>query len=223
MASNKDCIINVALGYWYPKGQARLLESLRIVGWNGVTRSWVSWPNDNYDKTCAYNCKAAAFEESIKSDLSRYLWLDCSFWAIHDPQEIFDIIQRDGYYFVNDGYNCAQTCSDACLKYFNITRDEAELIPGIASGIMGIDISNPIGKQFIYEFIRASKAGVAAGSRLHDGQSKDPRFLFHRQDQSVASLIIGKMGLHRHDWGDHASYDHGNKHPDNVLLVLRGM
>jgi hypothetical protein len=220
---SSNCILSVALGYWYPKGQIRLIDSLNNVKWDGRIRSWTYWPNDNYDKSCPYNCKAAAFEEAIKSEYTKYLWLDCSFWALHNPQEIFDIIERDGYYFVDNGYNCAQTCSDACLKYFGITRDNAESMTDSASGIMGVDITHPLGAKFIQEFIKACKDGAAFGSRLHNNQSSDPRFLFHRQDQSVASLIVNKMNLKMHHWGDHISYDEGQKHDDNIILTLRGM
>jgi hypothetical protein len=227
MASSRNVIINVALGGWYPKGQKRLVDSLIELGWSSLDlRLWAeSWPNDNYDKTCPYNCKAAALEEVAHKMVPRFdghLWLDASFWAVRHPQPVFDIINTDGYYFVNNGFNCAETVSDKCLEYFGVSRDDAENMPECASGIMGISMKHFPGRQFLQEFIQACKDGAAHGSRLHDNQSKDPRFKFHRQDQSVASMIINKMGLKMHPWGAHVEYNPKDV-KEHTVFTLQGM
>jgi hypothetical protein len=35
---------------------------------------------------------------------------------------------------------------------------------------------------------------------MHGGQSKDKRFLFHRQDQACASVIAGQLGWKLDAW-----------------------
>lgn len=222
MVSDKQLIINVALGAWYPKGQKRLIESLKQ-HFNGDIKIWKDkWPNANYEYF-PYNCKASALEEAIKLGYKKIFWMDCSVWAIKDVQPLFDIIERDGYYFINNGYNCAQTCSDDCLRIFDVTRDEAEGMKEVATTIFGLDLSKEHAFNFAKAFIQATKNGAGHGSRLHDNQSEDERFLFHRQDQSVASILFNKSGFNiTHNWGDHLEYlPHDEK--KHTLLLMQGM
>jgi len=218
-----NLIINVAIGGWYHKGQKRLLKSLKN-NFDGDIITWCEeFPNDNYNKENAYNCKAAAFEEVLNKGYKNILWLDSSVWAVNNVQPIFDIIERDGYYFIDNGYNCAQTCSDACLNYYKISRDLAETYKEVASGIFGVSLQSEIGWKFIERLIKGCKDGASNGSRLHDNQSEDERFLFHRQDQSVASIVLAKMGLKPNDtWGNLCEYDSNNL-KGKTILTLKGM
>lgn len=221
-ANTKACIINVAIGGWYPQGQQRLVRSLIYHGFNWDIKTWTTWPNDNFDKTCPYHIKTAALEEVIKEGYTHILWLDSSVWAIGDANKVFDIINSQGYYLGDSGYNCAQTCNDRTLKYFGVTRDQAESIPDCASGILGLYIENPIAKEFALKWIKAGKEGAFEGSRLHDNQSSDPRFLFHRQDQSAASIIAHSLGMKLTPFGEVVSY-YEKEMKENVILTLRGM
>lgn len=218
----RACIINAALGGWYWKGQERLIKSLNLHGFKWDILAWKEeWPNDNYDKSCPYNIKAAAFEEAIKAGYEIILWVDCSVWPIKDPEPIYDLINEQGYYFWSSGYNCAQVCSDNCLEYFGVSRDMAETFTDCSTSMFGVNMANPQGKEFIETWIKAAKDKVFHGSREHDNQSKDPRFKFHRQDQAVASVIIGKMGLKIHEPGIYSSYYPNDL--DKVILTMRGM
>lgn len=224
MDSNiKHCIINAALGFWYPKGQQRLIKSLNYHGFSGDVLTWCNeWPNENYDKSCPYNIKAAAFEEAIKLGYTHICWADCSVWAIQNPDLIFDVINAEGYYFWKSGYNCAEVCSDKCLEYFAIDRDLAETYPDTCTGNFGVNVGTEIGKRFIEEWIQSAKDGIFSGSRMHDGQSQDPRFKFHRQDQACASIIANKLGMKMYDPNKYSCYYEPNMNPD-VIYVMRGM
>jgi hypothetical protein len=218
----KACIINVAIGGWYPKGQQRLVRSLVHHGFNHDILTWDNFPNDNYDKLCPYNIKPAALEQALNLGYTHILWLDSSVWAVNDPNKMFDIINGQGYYLGNSGYNCAQTCNDKTLKYFGVTRDEAEEITDCASGILGLNVSNPIAKEFAKLWIKAGKDGAYEGSREHDNQSKDPRFLFHRQDQSAASIIAHKLGMKLTPFGGPVAY-YEKQLNEETIFTLRGM
>jgi len=224
MIENKPVIINASVGGgWYPAGTDRLVRSLNYVGWAGEVKTWRDkWPNDNYDKSCKYNVKAAALEETLKENYTHILWLDCSVWAIKDPMSVFDYIEDNGYYFWKSGFNCAQTSSDKALNYFNVSRDDAEKMHEASTSMFGVNLKKDVGREFVETFIQSAKDGVFSGSREHDGQSGDDRFLFHRQDQTAASLIANKMGLKMTEPREYSAYWDDGIHKD-VTFVMRGM
>lgn len=223
MALNDVCILNVALDYWYPKGQARMVKSMRDVAkFDGDILTWTTWPNNNFNRW-PYNCKASAMEVAIAKGYKKLLWVDCSVYALRSIQPIVDIIDRQGYYFIDNGYNLAQTCSDACLDYFKVPRDNAQYMTEVATTIFGLNLNHQVCMDFARAFIQSTKDGAAEGSRDHDGQSADPRFKFHRQDQSVASVLFNQHGLaKRYRWGEHLEY-FPDKVTNKTLMTMRGM
>ena len=135
----KVCILNASNGTgWYPVGSQRLKRSLIHHGYAHDLLFFSNWPNNEFDKMCPYNIKAAAFAEALKKDYDIILWADCSVWAINYPYPVLDIINHDGYYFWRSGYNCAQTCSDACLDYVGVDRDTAETYQDVSTSLVGI-------------------------------------------------------------------------------------
>lgn len=224
LTANKPVIINASVGGgWYGAGTNRLIKSLNRVGWAGDVLTWIDkWPNDNFDKSCNYNVKAAAFQEAINLGYTHILWCDSSVWALNDPMPIFDIINETGFFFWSSGYNCAQTCNDNILNYFFKTRDEVESWPDVATGIFGINTKISKGMEFIHGWINACHDGVFKGSRLHDNQSADPRFLFHRQDQSAASLLASILEMPPMDQNLLLGYWKKNM-PESWIFTLRGI
>lgn len=223
----KNCIITAALGGWYPKGQKRLIDSLVHHGYAGDILKWTNeWPNGNYDGGNPYDIKAAALEEAIAQGYTHILWLDCSMWAIKNPRPIFDVLTDEPIYVETNGFNCAQECSDNSLQYFGVTRDEAEKMPMCSSGLLGVNVSNPTGLQFAQEWIQAAKDGAFAGSREHANQSKDARFLHHRQDQSAASLILNKLKVNMRTLGTHFAYYpgiYGTEETNKTIFFCQGL
>lgn len=224
LIKNKAVIINACVGGgWYPAGSKRLANSLNHVGWAGSVLQWVDkWPNFEFDQSCKYHVKAAAFAEAIKQGFTHILWCDSSAWAIADPMPIFDYINENGYFFWQSGYNCAQVSSDKSLQILGLNRDQVECWPDVSSSIMGVNVTSDIGFQFINDWLLAAHKGVFKGSRLHGNQSADPRFLFHRQDQTAASLIAGKMGLKTTLPNEYCGYYSQNNF-EKLCFFLRGI
>jgi len=195
----KRCIINVAINKPdcnYVQRQIQLGRSLKQHNFDGDFLTWTNFPNDNYNTKNIYNSKAAAFEEALKLGYTELLWLDACAIVVNPIQPVFNKIRQHGYYTIkNMNYNCAQTCSDKCLEYYGVSRDQAEKMQDRAGGVIGIDYTNPKGKALLDIFIKGCKEGAADGSRLHDNQSTDRRFLFHRQCQSVISMSANILGL----------------------------
>lgn len=219
------CIINVAIGAGYENLQIKQKQWLDYVGYTGDVLYWTTYPDPNFDNGCVYNIKASAIEQAISLGYEQVMWLDASFYSIRHPMPIIEIIKSEGHYFINNGYNAAQECNDRCLDYFSITRDEAESIQMLSSGILGLDLTQDKPMEFARQFIRAAKNGVFYGSRRHDGQSQDARFLHHRQDQSAASCIAYKLDMKVRKLGEQIMYNDINNpddKPEGIIFKIQG-
>lgn len=200
------CFINVGIGEWYNRGTDRLRSSLVEHHFPGDIITWTDWPEIPFPRDVIYNCKAAAFQQVMDAGYTTIIWGDSSIYAQSDVVPFVANIVDKGLWIGKSGYNGAQTCSDACLKYFGVTRDQAERMPDTATGLFGVNIDFPYARNFIQRWIKAARDGAFCGSRLHDGQSADHRFKFHRQDQSAATMILGKEGVRLDPFLDYCGF-----------------
>ena len=208
----------------YPAGQKRLLNSLVHHGFRHDVLAFQDWPNKLFDTSCGYNIKAAAFHEAVMAGYTRILWLDSSVWAIRNIDPIFDHINTHGWFFWKNGFNCAITCDDNALDFFQITRDQAEQMPDITTAIFGLHMENPTALEFYDRWRATAHDGMWATSRQHNNGSTDPRFQFDRQDQSCASVIANKLFMDACDPGvfTEIANNEGN-YSDTTIFVMRGL
>lgn len=228
LTGTKPVIINAGIGGWYAAGSQRLERSLIFNGYAGDMIFW----RDDYPPFCPshndnpYAFKIMAFKEAFRRGYTRVMWLDCSFWAIKNPMPIFDIINEKGMFAFRSGYNCAQTCTDKLLEASGLTRDEAEQLPEIATGIVGINIDNPDGKKVFESWAHYCDEGMFINSRTHNpSESADPRFLFGRQDQSCFSMAVHKNDV-KFEYLDFVSYYNGGNpgyNPDKCYFFIGGI
>jgi hypothetical protein len=224
-AKIKHCIINCGVNGWYPHGTKRLERSLIYHGFNGDIITWPGGypPNSPTHEEHPYAMKIYAFEEAINRGYTHILWLDCSVWAIKDPNPIFDVINHDGYYLWDSGFPVGETCNDFCLNWYGVSRDTAMGVKDISTSMVGVNLSNPVGRGFYKQWKESMLAGCFRGSREYNPEeSRDPRFKFHRQDQSGASLAAFKMGMRIHEPGIYSSY-YKPEMPESVIFTMRGM
>jgi hypothetical protein len=220
---NRAVIISAGIGGWYAQGVRRLERSLVFEGWGGNILTWKDDypPNSHRHEDFPYYMKIAAFEEALRQGYTHILWVDASFWAVKRPDKMFDIINDQGYYFFSSGYNLAQSVNDNALEYVGLSRDVAEGLNEWASGCVGINFNNDDGKNLYNRWKQLMDAGLSKGSRLHDNQSSDSRFLFHRQDQSCLSLAIWEHGFKNEKGLDMVSYK-GTGYNENDLIFFIG-
>lgn len=224
LSNNKAVIICAGIGGWYGAGVRRLVRTLNFEGWGGSIMTWEDYPqNCPPHNEVPYYFKIAAFEEAIAKGFTHILWVDASFFSVANPMKIFDIINEQGYYFFSSGYNLAQSVNDNALSYLGLSRDEAEKQTEWASGCVGINLENPDGNALYYLWKEYMDCGLSKGSRLHDGQSSDPRFLFHRQDQSCLGLAAWKLGLSNQKGLDHISYKGTGYNPDEIIFFIQSL
>lgn len=224
LTNNKAVIICAGIGGWYSAGVRRLERTLNFEGWGGSILTWTDYPpNCPSHEDVPYYFKIAAFEEAIKQGYTHILWVDASIFAVKNPMPMFDIINDQGFWFFSSGYNLAQSSSDAALNFFGRTRDEAEYQPEWASGCVGINLENPDGNKLYHRWKYYMDSGISRGSRLHDNQSQDPRFLFHRQDQTCLNLAIWELGLRNDKVEDMIAYKGTGYNPDKVIFFIQSL
>lgn len=231
MESNKRCIINVGVDGWYKRGSDRLNVSLKQfcpdVG--KMIYSGFLPPEARPHTVSNYGFKVYAFIEAYKAGYRQILWCDSSIYAIKDCSEIFDVIDRDGYYFINNGYKLSQTATDKLLSVVPITRDEVDNVPELTTCVFGFDFSK---QNIIYLFEKwheMERHGLFNGSRTHNPEdSQDPRFLFCRHDQSALTLAAFMEDIpHNAEYSDHVQYKM-NGSVENIIngkvcLINHGM
>lgn len=197
-------VVNVGVGGWYPKGSRRLQTTL---GEQSELASQLIYidtlPAGSPSHTqMQYVFKAYALEQAANLGYRYILWCDSSLYATGKLTAIWDKIARDGYYMINNGYNCANTCTDRLLESFGISRDIAETIPEITTCCFGFDVKSEKGEAFLKMFVHTAKAGLFSGGREWRAEdSTDRRFMFARHDQSAASIIADLLG-----WKPNAEY-----------------
>jgi len=224
LTQGKAVIISAGKNGWYPVGVKRLERSLNFEGWGGDIMTFTDYPEGcPTHEDVPYYIKIASFEEAIKRGYTHILWLDASFFAVANPMRMFDIINEQGYWFFSSGYNLAQSVNDFALNFAGRTRDEAEQQIEWASGCVGINLENPDGKKLYERWKYYMDCGLSKGSRLHDNQSEDKRFFFHRQDQSCLNLAIWDLGLKNERVDDMVAYKDTGYNPDKIIFFIQSL
>lgn len=224
----KPIIISAGIGGHYPVGVERLERSLLYEGWGGAMRFW----KNEYPFGCPphggdgqYNFKPYCFNEVFTTGHKVAVWADASFWCVKNPMPLFDYVNEHGLYFFKSGYSLAETATDRLCEYAGVTRDELENVSEFATGLIGINIENPKGKQFFEMWTQYMRDGMFGGNRFHDtNDSADPRFRFSRQDQSCAAMILYKMGITTcGEDQDFQAYKDTGYNPSKVLFFIGGL
>lgn len=227
MDSNvKATLINASWGAWYPRGTDRLVRSMIHHGWNYDINIWKDRsPDELFVSKFPYTIKASAFNWAVQNGYKRILWMDCSLWAIKDPNKLMEIIDEKGGLFIKSGYNLAQTSGDSDLLWAGRTRFQAEQLPELWSCIFGVNMETEEGKKFFFHFMEAYSYGVFNTPREHGGLSKDPSFLHARQDQTAASWAYYKAGFDcmMEPWEILQPYAKEKEANENTIVLMRGM
>lgn len=173
------CIVNVATERYWP-GQARLVESLA-----GKTDAKILTFKSEIEVDAEphsvnnYSFKPMAILKAYEQGFRQILWLDASMNVISDLKPLFDVIDKDGYFLVDSGWPNSRWTNDKALEYFGTNEGEM-----LSSGILGLDLTNPLAYQFFDKWTQAMRDGMFNGD-----------WDLHRHDQTCASLIAHKMGM----------------------------
>lgn len=236
----KTCIINFAKGHWYPRGQSRLIQSLKDTGYSGDLYAWNDERNLSVPphEMMPYAFKIGAFNHVADLGHRLILWCDAAVFAIKNVQPIFDHIEKHGHILFHSGFNCAQWTSDACLKQCAVSRDAAEKMPMYMACCMGLNLDHPRSMEFLRRLTERALDGISLpGAWRNDAHqvSQDPRCQGHRHDQSIGSIMAAQQGMDitiAHEtyfaYYGNGVYQYGSKNSmegvkDSVVMLTQGM
>lgn len=215
-----NCIINVATsGAWYERGSQRLAESLAPVNYMGEIKIW----SGMYPEGCPphseipYGFKPHAFKWAKEAGMKKVIWMDSSVWAQKDIQPIFDIIEKQGYMILRNGWTTGNWSTDEQLSAYNLTREEAFSVPHAMANVIGINFDSYIGNLIFEEYFNNQHLFKGAWKNENGEVSADKRVLGSRHDQTILSLIVHKYKLELTNPQGIIDYNTGNT--ESILLT----
>lgn len=214
----KRVVVNVANGR-YAIGQRRLRSKLvdaDFLGWTDAAP-----PGSPTHEDTPYGFKPFALAEARRRGYDLALWADSSILPAGPLAELWAHIEREGYWFPNNGWNTGQWCADSALAPLGITREESFGIPHLAATAMGFNLHNVRTLEFVYLWLDYARDGRAFRGPLRNdrGQaSPDPRVLGHRCDQTVASVLAWRLGMNFTDPPKFFAY-RGGETAETLLIV----
>jgi len=206
-------ICTVALGGWYPRGAARLINEFGRVSPGFTLQAHINvLPfgapacviEDGYDYT-AYSAKPFALAEAMRSGADIAILLDAAFYPIRPIHPLVDHIARNGYYLCDNGNKVGEWCSDRAAGRMGICRDELMEMTEVSSYCVGLSFADGRCHELLHRWCgfahdRLIIAGPHSGLHQSDARnrgfvSSDPRVRGHRHDQTALSVIANQMGM----------------------------
>lgn len=202
----------VAIGGWYPRGLARMIQAFHEHSPGYAIHAWLNElpPHcveemvvDDYDYT-PYAAKPKALWHSYKQGAHVAILLDCAFYPIRHIGPLVDHITRTGYYLCKNGANVGEWSSDVCLNAMGVTREEAFGIEEASSYCVGLDFAHDSSIKLAQHWAEAADDHrIIAGrhtSEFYEGRnaghvSTDRRVKGHRHDQTALSILAHRLGM----------------------------
>jgi hypothetical protein len=214
----KRSVVSIAMGERYAPLLVRQIQSMRdVADLSGATVFFNEFPpgapRNLTAPMAAYCAKPFAMRWALQQGFELLLWLDSACYITGKLDPVWEHIAEHGYYVQDNGWKLGQWSSDAALKTFGITRDEALEIPEISTMAMGLDMRRPECQSFVDDWANMAADGATFhGAHTNDvgnaaelkvnyrsvgHVSDDPRCLGHRHDQSAAAYLAHLRGWTR--------------------------
>ena len=208
----KVVICTVALGGWYPRGLARMIQEFERVSPGYEIQAHVNTlpfgapaavVEGGYDYT-AYCAKPFALLAARMSGADIAILLDCAFRPIRPIHPLIDHIAQTGYYLCDNGNRVGEWCSDRAMERMGQTREKLLEMREASSYCVGLNFADGRCVELLHRW-----CGFA-GDRLtipgphtqfeHEGRnvghvSYHQGVKGHRHDQTVLSVLANQMGM----------------------------
>lgn len=195
------------------------------------------------DKCVPYAFKAYALKQAAKQH-STLIWCDASVLPIRGLAPLWEKIERDGYWFANNGYTNDQWTADSA--YPDLFPEEMAarypdpnlraingLIKHVVGTCFGLSTAHPLGRIFLDQYFRLASTTKAfcgpwqnSNAPMVEGRNSDryaapcgpPTTLGHRHDQTAASVIAWRLGFKLTDCPMYFAYK-GGETKDTLLIA----
>ena len=127
---NNKCIVTFGKGHNFLKGVERLRSRCQELNipFEGFTEYPVGCPTH---EESPFAFKFFCIKECVKKGYKKILWLDSSVIIKTDLNDVFEDIEKRGYFFIRNWHSVGEYCHDKALKTLNITRDQSLTILNI--------------------------------------------------------------------------------------------
>lgn len=201
----------VAIGGWYSRGVARMVNAFNEVSYGFTIKAWVnivppgapeSVIVDGYDYT-AYCAKPFAMKALMDSGADIGILMDVSFYPIRHIAPLVEHIAEHGYYLCDNGAKVGEWSTDAALEEFDLSREDAMGITEVSSYCVGLDFQKADSRSLARDwpnFTRLVPGPHTSDLSPHAGRNRgfvahNPRVLGHRHDQTTLSLLVNDFGM----------------------------
>lgn len=205
-------LCNVSIGGWYPRGAARLINSMHQHSYGFELQCHVNTlpfgapadvVEDGRDYT-GYCAKPFALLAARNSGADIAILVDSAFYAVRHIQPLVDHIARAGYYLCKNGNKVGEWTSDRCLDRMNVARFRAMEMDEASSYCVGLNFKDGRSTTLLHQWCgyaadRLTFPGPHTGT-MHEGRNRgfvsvDPNVRGHRHDQSVLSILAHRLGM----------------------------
>lgn len=166
-----------------------------------------------------YAFKIFAITEALRLGFRYILWLDVGVTPVASIEPLWRVVEDQGWYVGQQdaertGDGCGRLgpwCSDDALAIYGIDRETAMGIPLVRSGIVGLDMENPVARRIWETWRELYERGAFDGH--HDNAphaapvamrdvtktrghcSDDPRVRGHRHDEAALAYVLWALDL----------------------------
>lgn len=236
----KRCVVNVATGARYIRGQQRLIASMRDI-------STVTWADqmppespEHHDVPYAFKAFALCYARETMG-FDTLLWADSPMLPIRDMEPLWQKIETEGVWIARNGWANSEWCADSSYAdlFPGVPIEEARTlnsqIPHVVATCFGISMRHEVGRGILEEYLRLARDTLAfcgpwintnapnspAGCGLpRCAPCGPPTVLGHRHDQSALSVLAHRFGVQLTDCPAFFSYRGGEK--DSTIMVADG-
>ncbi len=216
-------VVNVASDSW-TVGQQRLACKLDEMG--EALRSWTNCLPDGCpphrdrgilagspDSCVPYAFKAYALKSAADAGFHLLLWADACILPVKPMDELWERIERDGYWMSRQGYTNYQWTADSAYPdlfphdYFAgaMSHDDAltncrtinKVIPHVVATSFGLNVKHPKGRAFLDEYYRLASETRAFCGPWQNAASE--RVAGRNTDRAAAYCGPEDVLGHRHD------------------------
>ncbi len=233
MNKDKLCVVSVGIDGREPYSQfTKILQQQSIE--NGYDA--MVWTNDfppgspTHDQV-PYAFKPFAIQAARDAGYTKILWMDSKCYILSQVTPIEEALEKDGYWFVEDGMTVGEWSKDSALPLFGITREEGFGMNVIAAKHFALNFEHKIARDFFdaymgYAVDNDGEAYIGPWTNENGEASTDKRVRGHRHDQVCGSVVRHKLGMKLSpnnvvDWRDGWKYkDEPNPHGTFDPLIL---